>query len=88
MHYYTVMATLPFKDTAFIDREELARRWALAAEPCPDDARGPRWQLLLREFLWPLEPVRRALGKPDREEGERERRNVGRHVPRVGEQRE
>ncbi|MEC8771861.1 MAG: alpha/beta fold hydrolase, partial [Pseudomonadota bacterium] len=64
MHYYTVMATLPFKDTAFIDREELARRWALAAEPCPDDARGPRWQLLLREFLWPLEPVRRALGKP------------------------
>ena len=64
MHYYTVMAALPFKDTALIDREELARRWALAAEPCPDDARGPRWQLLLRELLWPLEPVRRALGKP------------------------
>lgn len=56
------MATLPFKDTAFIDREELARRWALAAEPRPDDARGPRWQLMLREFLWPLEPLRRLVG--------------------------
>ncbi|WP_369027074.1 esterase/lipase family protein [Qipengyuania sp. RANM35] len=58
------MATLPFRDTTFIDREELARRLSLAAEPCPDDARGPRWQLLLREFLWPLEPLRRKLGKP------------------------
>ncbi len=61
-HYYTAMATLPFRDTAFIDREELARRWALAAEPSPDDACGPRWQLMLREFLWPLEPVRRMVG--------------------------
>ena len=58
------MATLPFRDTAFIDREELARRWALAAEPRPDDARGPRWQLMLREFLWPIEPLRRVVGKP------------------------
>ena len=58
------MATLPFRDTAFIDREELARRWALAAEPSPDDARGPRWQLMLREFLWPLEPVRRMVRPP------------------------
>jgi pimeloyl-ACP methyl ester carboxylesterase len=64
MHYYAVMATLPFKDTAFVNREELARRWALAAEPRPDDARGPRWQLLLREFLWPLEPLRRLVGPP------------------------
>lgn len=64
MHYYAVMASLPFKDTRLIDREELARRWALAAEPSPDDARGPRWQLLLREFLWPLEPVRRLVDTP------------------------
>ncbi|MEZ5681848.1 MAG: alpha/beta fold hydrolase [Erythrobacter sp.] len=64
MHYYTVMATLPFRDTSFIDREELARRLSLAAEPRPDDARGPRWQLLLREFLWPLEPLKRKLGEP------------------------
>ena len=56
------MATLPFKDTGLPSREELARRWALAKEPCPDDARGPRLKLLLREFLWPLEPLRRRLG--------------------------
>ncbi len=64
MHYDGVMATLPFKDTALANRDEIARRWALAAEPCPDDARGPRWQLLLREFLWPLEPLRRWIGPP------------------------
>ncbi|QYJ06670.1 esterase/lipase family protein [Qipengyuania flava] len=58
------MATLPFKDAALVKREELARRLALASEPCPDDARGPRWQLLLREFLWPLEPLRRKMGAP------------------------
>ena len=58
------MASLPFRDTSLIDREELARRLSLAAEPCPDDARGPRWQLLLREFLWPLEPLKRRLGEP------------------------
>jgi len=58
------MATLPFKDTALANREELARRWALAAEPSPDDARGPHWQLLLREFLWPLEPARRLISPP------------------------
>lgn len=60
------MATLPFRDTYAARREELARRLALAREPSPDDARGPRWQLLVREFLWPFEPLRRALGtKPD-----------------------
>ena len=63
MHYDAVMATLPFRDTHFIGREEFARRWALAKEPSPDDARGPRLKLLLREFLWPLEPVRRRFGK-------------------------
>ncbi|WP_348529692.1 alpha/beta hydrolase family protein [Qipengyuania aquimaris] len=34
---------------------------ALASESCPDDARGPRALLLLREFLWPLEPVKRRF---------------------------
>lgn len=58
------MSVLPFKDAALVNREEIARRWALAAEPCPDDGRGPHWQLLLREFLWPLEPLRRVIGKP------------------------
>ena len=58
------MATLPFKDTVITHREEIARRWALAAEPCPDDACGPRWQLMLREFLWPIEPLRRLVGPP------------------------
>ena len=51
------MATLPFEET----RAEWGRRWALAAEPCPDDARGPKALLLLREFLWPLEPVKRRF---------------------------
>ena len=51
------MATLPFEET----RAEWGRRWALAAEPCPDDARGPQALLLLREFLWPLEPVKRRF---------------------------
>ena len=51
------MATLPFQET----RQEWGRRLALAAEPCPDDARGPRALLLLGEFLWPLEPIRRRF---------------------------
>ena len=55
------MAVLPFKDSGSMTRAELARRWTLAAEPNPDDARGPDWQLMLREFLWPLEPIRRLL---------------------------
>lgn len=58
------MATLPLKAIGMVDRAELARRWALAAEPRPEDARGPRWQLLLREFLWPLEPLRRRFSAP------------------------
>ena len=58
------MTTNSFPGAITSHREELARRWALAAEPCPDDARGPRWQLLLREFLWPLEPVKRKLEAP------------------------
>lgn len=51
------MATLPFRET----REDIRRRLALAVEPRPEDARGPRPLLLAREFLWPLEPVRRRF---------------------------
>ncbi|WP_324826833.1 esterase/lipase family protein [Qipengyuania zhejiangensis] len=58
------MTTLPFKVSAALDRAEIARRWALANEPSPDDSRGPRLPLLLREFLWPVEPLRRAFSKP------------------------
>ena len=46
-------------------RAEWSRRMALAAEPCPDAARGPKALLLAREFLWPLEPVRRRFGTLD-----------------------
>jgi pimeloyl-ACP methyl ester carboxylesterase len=58
------MATLPFRDSTFIDREELARRWALAAEPRPEDARGPRKALFLREFLWPFDILYRMAQRP------------------------
>ena len=51
------MATLPFQET----RAEWSRRLALAAEPCPDDARGPRALLLAAELLWPLEPLKRRF---------------------------
>lgn len=54
------MSVLPsLRETAAQRREELARRWALAAEASPDDARGPRPLLLAQEFLWPLEPLKR-----------------------------
>lgn len=53
------MATLPFQET----REDIRRRLALAAEPRTDDARGPRPTLLAREFLWPIEPVRRKFDR-------------------------
>lgn len=51
------MASLPFTEA----RAEWGRRLALAAEPCPDEARGPRALLLFAEFLWPLEPLKRSL---------------------------
>ncbi|MBY6217177.1 esterase/lipase family protein [Qipengyuania aquimaris] len=51
------MASLPFQEA----RQEWSRRFALAAEPCPDEARGPRALLLMREFLWPLEPLKRRF---------------------------
>ena len=46
-------------------REELARRWALASEPRPDNVRGPRVRLLLGELSWMAAPARRALEKLD-----------------------
>ena len=52
-----MMQTPSFQET----REEMSRRLALAAEPSPDDARGPRALLLAKEFLWPLEPVKRRF---------------------------
>ena len=54
--------------TALAD-SEWARRIELASEPDPDGARGPRLWLLLREFDYMLEPVRRlyrSLFKPFR----------------------
>lgn len=53
------METPRFDET----RQEMSRRLALASEPSPDDARGPRPLLLIQEFLWPLEPVKRQFGK-------------------------
>ena len=55
------MASLPFTEA----RAEWGRRLALAAEPCPDDARGPKALLLLAEFLWPLEPLKRRFSALD-----------------------
>ena len=46
-----------------LTREELVRRWELAREPSPDDARGPRLPRLLAEFAWPIEPIRRRFRK-------------------------
>ncbi len=58
------MATRSVLDPQVFNRDELSRRWQLAAEPSPEDVSGPRWQLLLRELLWPIEPLRRRLGPP------------------------
>ncbi|MDG6077592.1 alpha/beta fold hydrolase [Erythrobacter litoralis] len=44
-------------------REELARRWSLASEPCDDGSCGPPLRLLLAEFGWPLLPVERMFSK-------------------------
>lgn len=60
------MDATTLKDAALASREELARRWTLAAEPSPDDARGPRAVLLLKEMLWPLEPLKRKFGSSPR----------------------
>ena len=53
------METPRFDET----RQEMSRRLALASEPSPDDARRPRPLLLIQEFLWPLEPVKRRFDK-------------------------
>lgn len=55
------MATRPLLDAAALHRQELARRWALAREPSPDDARGPRALLLLAELGYIAEPVARLF---------------------------
>lgn len=57
------MTTRPLLDAASLHRQELARRWALAREPRPETARGPRIQFLLAEFGWVAEPLRRAFRK-------------------------
>lgn len=46
-------------DSALANREELARRFALAVETCPEEVAAPSWKLLLRELDWVAEPVRR-----------------------------
>lgn len=57
------MATRPLLDAAAQHRRELARRWALAREPGPDDARGPRALLLVAELGYLGEPVARLFRK-------------------------
>ena len=44
-------------------REELARRWSLASEPCEDGSCAPPLRLLLAEFAWPLHSLGRRLRK-------------------------
>ena len=51
--------------TARILPADFARRMELAREPQPDDARGPRALLLLREFAWPYDALKAKLGTPD-----------------------
>jgi len=58
------MATRPFLDAAALHSQELARRWALAREPSPDEVRGPRRALLLAEFGWVVESARLVFRKP------------------------
>lgn len=43
---------------------ELARRIALAAEPCPEEVSRPSAGMLLRELDWMLEPFRRTVRGP------------------------
>ncbi len=40
---------------------ELARRWALASEPSPDDPPTPRLSFLLKELTWVVAPVKHRL---------------------------
>lgn len=56
------MAT-PADDTLLTGRRraELARRIALAREPCVEEVRGPSRRLLLGELAYLLEPVRRRF---------------------------
>ena len=58
------MTTSPYMETVSANRGELARRWALAIEPCPEQVSSPSWKLLLRELDWVAEPLRRARRAP------------------------
>ena len=57
------MATLPFGVGGRLasSRTEISRRFALAREPQPDEARAPRRELLLAELGVVFEPFRRLL---------------------------
>lgn len=64
VHYWRVMASLPIMTSVAANRQELARRWALAVEPCPEQVSSPPLKLLLRELDWMAEPVRRKRRGP------------------------
>ena len=64
--YEAMMATLPFKDiplreAALQHKAELARRWALASEPCAEEVSTPPTKLLLGELGWVAEPLKRLF---------------------------
>lgn len=56
------MASHPLASaTAYWQGTELARRVALAREPHPQEARAPRWELLIAELGFLAEPIRRLM---------------------------
>jgi pimeloyl-ACP methyl ester carboxylesterase len=60
-----ITADLPMVERLQLTRDDVARRLALAGEPCPDDAAGPPLKLLAGELSVLLEPVRRITRKLD-----------------------
>ena len=62
--YFTFMASHPLTSaSAYWRGTELARRMALAREPQPEGARGPRRGLLLAELGIVFEPIRRPFDR-------------------------
>lgn len=61
--YFRTMASHPLVATAssYWSESEFARRIALAREPQPEDARGPRAGLFAAELGYVIEPIRRGL---------------------------
>ena len=59
------VANLAMVERLHAAREEMARRLALASEPCPDEAAGPRLLLLAGELSVLIEPFRRIGRKLD-----------------------